>query len=96
MWIARQAYENMLMRLAKIDWLEEALDDLKLQLAVERKRAENAIDAMLIRHDALPISPPPPPVPEVPMFDDDPAVLAEMMKEFQVAPVETLLARFLR
>lgn len=98
MWLTRTRYEALVDAEARtkalqmeVDYLQQRNGALEGQIVTERRRAENAVDALLLSNSAPPITPQQPLPPDPVMFDDDPAELEKLMKEYKMDPAGTLM-----
>ena len=98
MWISRTKVIEMIEKAAQCTALQAQVDDLTArnrallsQIEVERSRAQNAVDALLLKNSALPITPTPPSGPEPAMYDDDPDELKELYRRMRTDPVGVLM-----
>jgi hypothetical protein len=76
----------------QIKRLTDERGSLLSQIEVERRRAENAVDALLLTKGGSPITPSPalPESVDLDPFDDDPKELEALMRRMQASPVTTL------
>lgn len=89
MWLSRSRYEELVRAEARTLAAEDQLAALRRRVLEAEDRAERAVDAMLAVRQLPPLSEAPPPTPEIPMFEDDPEVLAEW-KKAPPSPLEAL------
>ena len=91
MWISRARYEALIQAEIRFRAAEADIERLRLQVERERYRAERALEAMLAVRELPSVAPPPPPIPEKAMFEDDPEVVAEWEKHGRHFSFETLI-----
>lgn len=91
MWMTRARYEELVQAEAQSRALMVQLRQMTELAERERDRADRATDVALLVRSAPPISPQKPVEPELPMFDDQPEELRQMMKELKRDPVGVLL-----
>lgn len=89
MWISRARYEELVYAEAASKAWERRFNEMYQLWENAHDRADRAVDAMLAVRQLPPLSEAPPPAPEIPMFEDDPEVLAEW-KKAPPSPLEAL------